>query len=228
MKRCRAGAWPEQKLADGEAEPLYVKTLEITKHVLGKQHPDTLKSINNLAILYWSQGRYDEAAPLYVKTLEFQKRVLGEEHPDMLQTLYLLAKLYGDQGRTDEARPLVRALIEARRRRTDRPGASPSDKNGLAWDLLTCQPADLRDPETALRLAREACAITGNANPPFLDTLALALHLTGDTAAAIETEKKASSLLASDAAGRGDYEAALARFEAAVSEGDDEVLRKKP
>ena len=81
---------------------------------------------------------------------------------------------------------------------------------------MTCEPADLRDPETALRLARDACAMTDNANPIYLDTLALAQHLTGDTPAAVETEKKALSLLPPDAPGRGDYEAAFARFEAAL------------
>ena len=85
---------------------------------------------------------------------------------------------------------------------------------------LTCEPADLRDPETALRLARDACDMTDNANPGYLDTLALAQHLTGDTPAAIETEKKALSLLPADAPGRGKYEAALARFEAALKKAD--------
>ena len=64
---------------------------------------------------------------------------------------------------------------------------------------MTCEPADLRGPETALRLARDACAMTHNEDPSFLNTLALAQHLTGDTPAAIETEKKALSLLAPDA-----------------------------
>ncbi len=54
----------------------------------------------------------------------------------------------------------------------------------------------------------------------MLATLALAQHLTGDTPAAIETQKKALSLLAPDAPDRGDYEAALARFEAALKKGD--------
>ncbi len=52
-----------------------------------------------------------------------------------------------------------------------------------------------------------------------LHTLALAQHLTGDTPAAIETEKKALSLLAPNAP-RGNYEAALARFEAALKEAE--------
>ena len=61
--------------------------------------------MNNVAILYKAQRRYDEAEPLYVKTLEIQKRVLREEHPDTLRTTNNLAILYGDQGRIDDARP---------------------------------------------------------------------------------------------------------------------------
>ena len=33
--------------------------------MLGKEHPDTLISVNNLAVLYQAQGRYGEAEPLY-------------------------------------------------------------------------------------------------------------------------------------------------------------------
>ena len=35
-----------------EAETMHVKTLEIQKRVLGEEHPDTLDSMGNLAILY--------------------------------------------------------------------------------------------------------------------------------------------------------------------------------
>ena len=85
---------------------------------------------------------------------------------------------------------------------------------------MTCEPDDLRDPEAALRLARDACALTDNTNPAILDTLALAQHLTGDTPAAIETAKKALSLSPPDAPRRGELEAALAKFEAALKEAD--------
>ncbi len=60
--------------------------------------------------------------------------------------------------------------------------------------------------------------MTNHVNPPILDTLALAQHLTGDTAAAIETERKALSLLPADGPGRSGYEAAIARFEAALED----------
>ena len=106
------------------------------------------------------------------------------------------------------ARPLVRSLLELHHERADRPGESARDKNGCAWALLTCEPADLRDPEAALPLAIEANDATDHRNPMYLDTLSLAYHLTGDIAKAVENQKKAISLLRADA-DRGEYEAAL-------------------
>jgi hypothetical protein len=39
------------------AEPLYQETLRLREKVLGKEHPDTLTSINNLTLLLKSQGK---------------------------------------------------------------------------------------------------------------------------------------------------------------------------
>lgn len=38
-------------------------------------------SLNNLAGLYRSQGRYSEAEPLYVQALSILLAALGQEHP---------------------------------------------------------------------------------------------------------------------------------------------------
>ena len=125
------------------------------------------------------------------------------------------------------ARPLVRSLLELHHERADRPGESARDKNGCAWALLTCEPADLRYPEIALPLALEANNLTDHKDPNFLDTLSLAYHLTGDTTKAIENQKKAISLLPPDA-DRGEYEAALATFEAALPTEQEAVASDKP
>jgi Tfp pilus assembly protein PilF len=44
--------------------------------VLGPEHPDTLRSMNNLAVVYDDQGKYAQAEALYSQTLEIQRRVL--------------------------------------------------------------------------------------------------------------------------------------------------------
>jgi tetratricopeptide (TPR) repeat protein len=63
------------------AEPLFRQALEITKKVLGEEHPHFATSLNNLGSLYDSMGDYSRAEPLYRQALEIKKKVLGEEHP---------------------------------------------------------------------------------------------------------------------------------------------------
>ncbi|NEO91069.1 MAG: CHAT domain-containing protein, partial [Moorea sp. SIO3G5] len=55
-------------------------------------------SLNNLAGLYKSQGRYGEAEPLYRQALALWKKLLGEDHPDVADSLNNLAALYWAQG----------------------------------------------------------------------------------------------------------------------------------
>ena len=74
--------------------------------------PIRLASLNNLAGLYESQGRYSEAEPLYRLALEKRRAVLGEKHPDTLSSVNNLAGLYRAQGRYSEAEPLYRLALE--------------------------------------------------------------------------------------------------------------------
>ncbi|VFM96607.1 MAG: Tetratricopeptide repeat-containing protein, partial [Candidatus Kentron sp. G] len=95
----------------GEAEPLYQQALAASESVLGKEHPQTLGSLNNLAGLYRDQGRYGEADPLYQRALAAYERVLGQEHPNTLASLNNLAGLYDAQGRYSEAEPLYERVL---------------------------------------------------------------------------------------------------------------------
>ena len=59
--------------------------------------------------------------------------------------------------------------------------------------------------------------LTNHENPGFLDTLSLAYHLTGDTAQAVENQKKVISLLPEgESPLRASLEAALVKFEVAL------------
>ena len=75
-----------------EAEPLAQRALAIRERVLGREHPDTLTSVNNLAQLYRRQGRYTEAEQLQRRSLDARERGLGREHPDTLATVNNLAR----------------------------------------------------------------------------------------------------------------------------------------
>jgi non-specific serine/threonine protein kinase/serine/threonine-protein kinase len=181
-----------------DAEPLLVKTIEVGGRVFGPEHPNILMTRSDLAMAYAGQGRYGEAEDLYLETVEIQKRVLGAEHRETLRSMGNLMDFYVARERADDARSLVRDLTSAHRRRAERPTATAYDKIACASLLLTCEPADLRDPATALALAMEANNMTDRSDPQYLDTLSLAYHLTGDSATAIEIQKKAIALLPPD------------------------------
>src|SRR4051794_20331601 len=46
------------------------QALALARQALGPRHPNTLQSMNNLAVLYKDQGRYAEAEPLYREALQ--------------------------------------------------------------------------------------------------------------------------------------------------------------
>ena len=62
--------------------------------MLGKEHPGTLSSMNNLAALLQGQGNYNEAEPIYRQTLALREKMLGKEHPDTLLSVYWSAYLF--------------------------------------------------------------------------------------------------------------------------------------
>ncbi|KAH0562201.1 hypothetical protein GP486_003102 [Trichoglossum hirsutum] len=94
-----------------EAEKAFVQVVEAWKSVLGAEHPDTLTSMNNLALTFWNQGRWKEAEELGVQVMETRKRVLGAEHPDTLTSMGNLAFTWRDQGRVAEAINLLEECV---------------------------------------------------------------------------------------------------------------------
>jgi tetratricopeptide (TPR) repeat protein len=52
------------------------------QELLGSLHPSVATSLNNLALLYYSQGRYEEAEPLYLKALKIAEQLLEVDHPN--------------------------------------------------------------------------------------------------------------------------------------------------
>jgi tetratricopeptide (TPR) repeat protein len=61
---------------------LFLQALELRKRLLGQEHPDVASSLQNLANLYESQGKYAEAEPLFLQALEIAERLLGVNHPN--------------------------------------------------------------------------------------------------------------------------------------------------
>jgi len=115
------------------AQSLQQQALQIRRHVLGPENPDTLKSASHLAYVLYHQGHYAEAEKLDRETLAVQRRILGPEHPDTLISTGNLAGVLADQSRYAEAEKLDRETIQIQDRvlGTERPDTLKSE-NSLA------------------------------------------------------------------------------------------------
>jgi tetratricopeptide (TPR) repeat protein len=58
-------------------------------------HPDTLTTVNNMALVYESQGDYSKALEWYDRALAGKERSLGRDHPSTLTTVNNMASVYG-------------------------------------------------------------------------------------------------------------------------------------
>ncbi|UBF25366.1 tetratricopeptide repeat protein [Kovacikia minuta CCNUW1] len=96
----------------GDAEPLFLRALEIDEQQLGVNHPTVAIHLNNLANLYKSQGRYGDAEPLFLRALEISEQQLGPNHSDVAIDLNNLANLYQSQGRYGKAETLFLRALE--------------------------------------------------------------------------------------------------------------------
>jgi tetratricopeptide (TPR) repeat protein len=95
---------------DDECEVrVYLK--QIPELVLGREHPETLTSMNNLALVLSEQGKYEEAETIHRQTLELARKVLGREHPNTLISMNNLASVLSDQGKHEEAERIHRSII---------------------------------------------------------------------------------------------------------------------
>ena len=93
------------------AKPLLERALAIREQALGPNHPDTARSLNNLAALYNNQGDYEQAKPLLERALAITEQALGPNHPDTATSLNNLAELYRSQGDSEQAKPLLERAL---------------------------------------------------------------------------------------------------------------------
>ena len=99
------------------------ETLEKQKAKLGADHPETLKSMNNVAMAYQSVGRPDKAELLLEETLAKVKGKVGPDHPDTLVIMNNLAALYQSTERSRKAAPCSRRCW-----RSGRPNSEPTTR----------------------------------------------------------------------------------------------------
>ncbi|PSN58913.1 hypothetical protein BS50DRAFT_662971 [Corynespora cassiicola Philippines] len=90
---------------------------KVRNKTLGREHEDTLQSIEMTANLCSLGGRYKEAEAPGTKVMETRKTKLGDEYPSTLASMANLACTWKYQGRDAEAIALVRECVQSRYRK---------------------------------------------------------------------------------------------------------------
>lgn len=61
-------------------------SLSFVAQVLGRDHPDVAKQLNNLALLCQNQGKYEEVEYYYCRALDIYEKRLGPDDPNVAKT----------------------------------------------------------------------------------------------------------------------------------------------
>jgi tetratricopeptide (TPR) repeat protein len=120
----------QQGLSD-KAIPLTEEYLEKSRKILGQDHPQTLESASNLALLYASIEQYHSAESLYEECLQTKKRILGQDHPETLEAEKSLAVLYLYMDQYEKAEILYEDCLQKSKQLLgqDHPDVLASERN---------------------------------------------------------------------------------------------------
>ena len=85
--------------------------LKLRKARIGPDHPDTLVTMDHLALAYEGAGKLDLAVPLHEETLKLRKAELGPDHSDTLETMASLGRSLLKSRAFTRAEPLLRDCL---------------------------------------------------------------------------------------------------------------------
>jgi serine/threonine protein kinase/tetratricopeptide (TPR) repeat protein len=146
----------------------YRSAREIYAAHLGPDHPDTLRSMNRLASIYYDLGQRAEALKLREETLGLCKAKLGPDHPDTLESMDSLAGSYANLGRHTEALKLQEETLAVRQAKL---GADHADTL-MSMNNLANRYYDLGRYAEACKLHEETLALRkAKLGPDNLDRL---------------------------------------------------------
>ena len=112
----RAASYLRARGESRQAEPLFQRVHQLSLGRQGADHPNTLASANNLAIILREMGEFERARALNEDTLKRLRRVLGEDHPDTFASANNLAIILREMGEFERARALNEDTLKRLRR----------------------------------------------------------------------------------------------------------------
>lgn len=88
------------------------KSFDIREDLLGRDDPETLQSMHDLAVSHQANGDYNTSLELLRETLRLRTSVLGDDHTDTLETMIELGTLQQLMGNVDEAIDTLKQCME--------------------------------------------------------------------------------------------------------------------
>jgi CHAT domain-containing protein/Tfp pilus assembly protein PilF len=163
------------------------QTRDARERILGPDHPDMAVSLNNVAMLYESQGNHAAAEPLFKRALEITEKAFGPGHPEVSVSLNNLAGLYYSESNLTDAEPLFqRALKIAKKAFGPDHSRTATSLNNLAVLYLDQGNYAAAEPlhQRALKIREKVLGPEHPSTATSLNNLAALYELQGNHAAA--------------------------------------------
>lgn len=174
-----------------EAIPLAQRLLADMEKAHGPDHRDVAAALNNLALLYGSQGRDAEAEPLLRRSIALVEKLHGPGSSEAAHQLNNLAALYQRQQRYAEAEPLFKRSLAIREKKL---GSGHPDVAQSLNNLATHYEKQNRHADSE-PLFRRALAIYEKALGPEHPAVATVLNNLGQVAKVQQQDAKAEPLI---------------------------------
>lgn len=124
----QSGLYLQQRGDYQQAHALLERALAIREAHLGADHPDTARSLNDLALVLHDQSAYDQARVAHERALAIRESQLGPDHPDTAQSLNNLGRTVRYQGDLARAQAVFERALAIRQARL-------GNHQDTAWSL---------------------------------------------------------------------------------------------
>ena len=184
----------DNKARYADALDLLQKQLEIRERILGKEHPDTAESYNNIGLLYSRQGDYAKALEWYQKALRIAEKALGAEHPNTATAYDNIGTIDLYQGNYAEALEWLKKALRIREKvlGAEHPNTAISDNNiGSAYYEQGDYAEALKWYQKTLRVEEKVLGIEHPRTAQSYITIGLVCYAQGDYAEALAWYQKA-------------------------------------
>ncbi|KAJ3423841.1 tetratricopeptide repeat protein [Anaeramoeba flamelloides] len=81
---------------------------------LGKEHLEVAKSYNNIGLVHYSKGNYEQALEFHQKSLKIKIQTLGKEHPDVATNYNNIGLVHDSKGNYEQALEFYQKSLKIR------------------------------------------------------------------------------------------------------------------